>query len=456
MGPYRGNALATARVMWSVGLLLAAAISGTALGQDTHYWTEQYGNRARLLGGAVIGSSSDLSSVYYNPGRLALVTSPELLLAGNVFEYSVITLKEEQADQNIKSSRFSLTPSLFAGEFRFGWLGDSRLAYSFLTRNSSEFNTQGRTSTLEPNLPAANLDFLADSIRVDQKMTEYWGGVTWAKPVGPVGFGISTFVAARNQRGLVQRTTLGAFDGTPAAVQGTDEYRYNHWRALWKIGAGAKVNDWDMGLTITTPGLKLFGGGEIAGDRSGTGIPGDPGLLIFMQQDDLAATYKSPWSVALGGSRTFEQTEVHLGIEWFAPVGLYDVLPGELVTPIVGGQPTDPTVRHESAAVLNASAGVAHTFNDRLSGYASLRTDFSSAVDESVSNLAFTEWNLYHLSAGATVRTDSVEFTTGAIVAFGSSNSPPRIESVQVDSSYFRITAILGFSFGFADLPQGQ
>ena len=98
-------------------MIAAAALwAPAASAQDTHYWTEQYGNRARLLGGAVIGSSSDLSSVYYNPGRLALVNDPELLLAGNVFEYSIIRLTEEERDNDIKSSRFSLTPSLFAGE----------------------------------------------------------------------------------------------------------------------------------------------------------------------------------------------------------------------------------------------------------------------------------------------------------------------------------------------------
>ena len=36
--------------------------------QDSHYWTNQYGTRATLLGGAVIGSVLDLSGTYYNPG----------------------------------------------------------------------------------------------------------------------------------------------------------------------------------------------------------------------------------------------------------------------------------------------------------------------------------------------------------------------------------------------------
>jgi hypothetical protein len=396
--------------------------------------------------------------VYYNPGRLALVNEPELLLAGNVFEYSTIKLKERDRAQDIASSRFSLTPSLFAGEFRFGWLGRSRLAYSFLTRSVSEFNTQGRFQNSVPTLPERpDLDFLADSVRVNQKLSEYWGGVTWATTVNDgFGIGISTFIAARNQRGLLQRTTLGAFGETPAAAQGTAEYRYNHWRALWKIGVGTQLKNWDVGLTVTTPGLKLFGGGEVAGDQSRTGIPGEPGYLVFVDQSDIAATYKSPLSVGVGAARRFGPTNVHLGVEWFDSVPLYDVLPLSPVDPIVGTGAVDMSVRHEAGSVVNVAAGVAHVFNEKWEGYASLRTDFSYVQNQTESNLNFTEWNLYHLSAGATVHTDAAEFTAGTVLAFGSSGNPPRIAHAQVDSSYFRLTFILGFAFGFADQPATQ
>ncbi|HJN91846.1 MAG TPA: long-chain fatty acid transport protein, partial [Dehalococcoidia bacterium] len=52
-------------------VLCCLAAPDTAAAQDSNYWTIQYGNRARLLGGSAVGSASDLSAVYYNPGRLA-------------------------------------------------------------------------------------------------------------------------------------------------------------------------------------------------------------------------------------------------------------------------------------------------------------------------------------------------------------------------------------------------
>ena len=51
------------------GLLCSA---GEAAAQDSQYWTQQYGPRASLLSGAVIGSVGDISGTFYNPGALGL------------------------------------------------------------------------------------------------------------------------------------------------------------------------------------------------------------------------------------------------------------------------------------------------------------------------------------------------------------------------------------------------
>lgn len=451
-------------VGFGLRLLIAAVgafgLAGAAQAQDTHYWTEQYGNRARLLGGAMIGSATDLSSVYYNPGRLALIGEPEILLAGNVFEYSVIKLSDQDSPQEITSSRFSISPSLFAGELRFNWLGTNRLAYSFLTRGYSELNAQGRFQTGATDfvdLPAA--EFVADALRTDSRMSEYWAGLTWARPLTRrIGLGVSTFLAVRNQRGLAQRTTQILLQGDRSFVNvDTGEYRYDHWGLLWKIGLGTTLEDWDVGLTVTTPSVKLFGSGRVAGDASQFRAPGLTSTLVFIDQDGLSSTYNRPWAVGVGGSRRFGDSVVHLGIEWFGSVAPYTVLDAEPVEPLTGGAPVDPSFYGAADSVVNVAAGLSHRFSDTLEAYGSLRTDFSYAVDDGVANLSFTEWNLYHLAGGVTFTTGRNEFTTGAVLAFGSSDSPPLLEDqTAFDSSYFRVTAILGFSFGFADSPQPQ
>jgi len=65
----------------AISLLGLTLLTARAYPQDAHYWTDQYGSRSRLLGGAVIGSVDDLAAVYYNPARLALIPDPGLFSA---------------------------------------------------------------------------------------------------------------------------------------------------------------------------------------------------------------------------------------------------------------------------------------------------------------------------------------------------------------------------------------
>ena len=110
-----------------LGLLLICAPGGAVWAQDAQYWTNQYGNRARLLAGAVIGSSTDLAAVYYNPGALSLLENPELLLSANVFQYTHYNLQLADSEMtDLSSSQVGGAPSLFAGEIKFGFLGKMR------------------------------------------------------------------------------------------------------------------------------------------------------------------------------------------------------------------------------------------------------------------------------------------------------------------------------------------
>ena len=99
-----------------LAFLVTTGFTAVASAQDAHYWTDQFGNRARILGGAVVGSARDLSATYYNPGGLALVPTAEILLAGNVLNYTRYDAITGPEQQKLSSSAFGLSPSLFAGE----------------------------------------------------------------------------------------------------------------------------------------------------------------------------------------------------------------------------------------------------------------------------------------------------------------------------------------------------
>ncbi|MEJ2721922.1 MAG: hypothetical protein P8181_12410, partial [bacterium] len=116
---------------WTV-LLFAVMIlcaANNAPAQDTHYWNNQYGPRAMLLSGAVIGSIQDMSATYYNPGALGYVKEPELLLSANVYQSSTLKIEDGAGKGvDLETSSFSPLPNMLAGAIRMTWLGRNKIA----------------------------------------------------------------------------------------------------------------------------------------------------------------------------------------------------------------------------------------------------------------------------------------------------------------------------------------
>ena len=116
--------------MRMLALVIAALIlPEPSAAQDTHYWNLHYGTRSTLLGGAVIGSVSDLGATFYNPGALALFDNPEFILSARVYQYDAFTLEDGAGEGlDLASTSFDPAPSFSAGSFSFKWLKGQRLA----------------------------------------------------------------------------------------------------------------------------------------------------------------------------------------------------------------------------------------------------------------------------------------------------------------------------------------
>jgi hypothetical protein len=411
----------------SIALL---SLSGEVAAQDAHYWTLQYGNRARLLGGAVIGSVLDVSAVYYNPGALSLTESKGLLLAGNVFEFRSLTWSDALGPgQDLTNSKFGSVPSLFAGEFRFGFLGDHRLAYSFLTRQTfnARLTATGVVSEPFPDFP--DVGTFAANVNLEQNMTEYWGGFTWSHTLGAhLGLGVSTFLAVRNQR--TEYSTTAELVGTDTDQAGTSllgrDYDYQDWRLLWKIGLAAMFESWELGLNVTTPSVGLWGSGSAASNNAeiyqNVDTSGDPELPLVEvdYQDGVPSTYESPLSIGAGAAYRFGSTKLYASAEWFARIDPYRVLDTQSFIGQTSGDTLIFNVVADADQVLNWGVGVEHNFNERTGIYGSFATDFSSTAPESEANTSITFWDLYHASLGTTFTVGRSVWTLGGILGFGS------------------------------------
>ena len=445
--------------------LVTTGFTAVASAQDAHYWTDQFGNRARLLGGAVVGSVRDLSATYYNPGGLALVPTAEILLAGNVLNYTRYDVTTGPQQQKLSSSTFGLSPSLFAGEVPSNVVGNNRIAYSFLTRQEAEFRLQGRGSITGTDFEIPNLNVLADNLQVEQSMGEHWFGVTYSRrATARVGFGATTYLAVRNQefQALNFATALGNNNRAAVAIQNR-QFKYQNWALLWKIGVAAQFEGWDLGVTVTTPRLSFAGSGATGFDSTAVGqdINRDGSAITEVAtntQTGLSSDYQSPFSIAIGGAFALGATRLHLTTEWFAAMDEFVVLPSEPFVGQTSGELINTAITRELNSVFNIAVGVEHEFNEKMTAQGSFRTDFSGVDLDSDTVVPVGDWDIYHIAGGVTLTAGRSEFTLWAILAKGDTTTSGIFESVgdvappdqdPVTLEYFRLSLILGFNFTF-------
>ncbi len=442
---------------WVLGVAATLAIAAPQVshGQDAHYWTDQLGNRAQLLGGAVIGSDENLSSVFYNPGRIGRGVNPELIITGNIFELEQLSVEEgEPPNREIDQLRFRGLPSLFAGEVYGRWLGKNRLAYSFFTRNDAGFRSTERFGdTFAPG--EFDFEFFEDEVQIDSSLSEGWAGLTWARPVGPKqGVGVSTFVAVRNDRTSVTAIRQAIFESGDLGIRyDNQDLDYHNWRLLWKAGYSTTFESWRLGATLTTPSISLFGSGSVNLDDSLVTTGETDGIddrIVSNSQDDLSATYKSPVSIGLGASRDFKSWSFHFSMEWFDSVSPYTVVDAEPFVNQETGEIFEPDIVHALDSVTNFAFGYEKLFKNGNRAYGSFRSDFSAAPDQGKSNLTVTDWDLWHLGGGLSFGVGKTAMTLGAIFAFGNSEPSPILNDPddELRLGFNRLTFIIGF-----DLP---
>jgi hypothetical protein len=396
--------------------------------QDSHYWTNQYGSRATLLGGAVIGSVLDLSGTYYNPGGLSLLEKPQTLLAARVLQYPRVILSGREQD-SVPLNTFSpgLAPTLLAGTVRLRGPSKHWFGYSYLARQSVKLGVSvSETGRHDVLAGTPGLEDYATQFKLDEKLSEHWLGLTWSYRLSrSVGLGVTQYIAFRTHRASAQEL-VEALDtaGHVAMAAGSRQFSYYHFRALWKVGLACDFEGLTLGLTLTTPSLALAGGGStganssVAGlDLNGDGAPDD--FLAADYRDHLPGTYRTPFSLAAGMTFKVQRIRVYWSSEWFGRVRPYTVVDAPEFAAQSNGETVSTDVSQELAAVLNFGVGLEWFYSARFKGYGSFTTDYSAKKPGTRTNISMTDWDIHHLVTGGEFAFRRSSLTIGLGFSFG-------------------------------------
>jgi hypothetical protein len=445
---------------------IISIIDGNLVAQDSHYWNLQYGTRSTLLGGAVIGSVSDMAATYYNPAALALFPNPEILLSGKVYQVNTFTLKGGADEgEDLSSSQVEAAPTLFAGSFTFDWLKKHKLAYSILTRQRMKFGIEGRRGVIEDLTSGQEL--IARELLIDQNLSDLWIGISWAYSANSrFAMGITQYLAVRDQKVRNQFLAQSLQPDTNVATATLiRQFDYKNFRLLWKGGLGLNLDPLTVGITLTTPSVTLGGSGSalldaVASDVDLDGDGDEDQLFAADYQQDVPSSFNSPWSLGAGLSYRWGKTTLHASAEWYDAVQKFRVLETSNFQAQSSGEIVQNRVDHELESIINYGVGIEIYFKKKLNGYASFVTDYSAAVPGTETNLAISFWDIYHLAAGLAFTLRRSEITVGVNYAFGNDNLKRSLSFPEftvsdnledflqnAELSYRRLKFLIGFSF---------
>ena len=410
------------RAMTCGGLILVLLMGpGPGRAQVGNYWSEQYGNRSMLLSGAVIGSVADLGLVFYNPARLTLIQDPAFLLTAKAYQWKRVHLGNGLGDGlDLNEDDFGTAPSLAAGAFRLPFWGGPRLAYAFLSRRRDKLNWSLRVDRYGGLLDQyRGSEFFSGTTEISTKMNEEWMGVTWAGLLGENwNLGLSSFYFNLQKNA---RLALGLRALTEAnEVAGLSRVRsfgYRDQGVLWKVGLAGVVKGVDLGVTVTTPRLSLWGSGTVTYEDLLSGLVSRDGaavqdVLITEAQSGLPAKTRSPWAIGAGVGLTRGRTTLHLSGEWYSAVPRYTVTEARPFQGQSTGETMEFRVVEQLRGVVNGAIGIEWHRDENLSLFGSLASD-RSAASRNPSSLLEME----NEASTTTVRLDYPQVAGGVVIS---------------------------------------
>lgn len=432
--------------------------------QDTHYWTNQFGPRGSILGNAIIGSVKDNSSIYYNPGYLAMVDSNNISISASAYQYDMLKVRDGAGiGLDLKSNQTQILPSLVSGTYQFNKSRKHKFGYCILTKNQTGIKTSSRIDQELNVIPdfnnEGNEDFIGQFALKTTLNEQWFGGCYSYKINNHFSIGFTAFGAYRSQSmeysysSKVILPTLSTYSIyiTPlVAYSDIQSVEMSTLRGIGKLGLALSYSNIDFGLTITTPSLPIFGNAIIQRDELYSNINVDeknfkeysenattPIQFILAADsfrfdlsentfavngrqssstDKLKSTYKSPFSIAAGivfKSKNLDEYSMpcrkfYFSFEYFNAINPYYLIkpePRGVIRPLRDNYKYTSVdfmgVIEAPKSVLNLAIAYEQRLTKKINLLVSFRTN-NSFIDGYYSDMIISQtfWDLWHFSLG--------------------------------------------------------
>ncbi|MCH2045360.1 MAG: hypothetical protein MK212_14685 [Saprospiraceae bacterium] len=199
--------------------LIAHALSINA--QESNYWTQQYGARSNMLGGAVVAGLEDNSALYYNPAAISFIKTSNLSLNTSAYQYAE-TYHHNGAGQGIDlfSRRARLYPQMSSGLLTKNPDRRLRLGFCVLSRYQNNFDANQRHEGYYNIIPQhPGKEYYVGAVELQNTFSDTWMGLGIGYRISEhLSIGTSWFVSYRNQRYRSSIFTRTSFEENGVSV----------------------------------------------------------------------------------------------------------------------------------------------------------------------------------------------------------------------------------------------
>lgn len=398
--------------------------------QDYHQWSEHFGARASLLGGAATAGLGDNATVFYNSAAMAFVEDPSLSISVNAYRIRMLKMEDALGEGlDLEETQFTSMPNLIAGILTFEKRPKLSLGYAVLTRRSFSSKFDFLHEADQEILPQfAGDERWVYSYNLNHQLMEYWAGIALSYQVSKsFSIGLSHFGIYRDQKySNAQEISIlpQDFSGLEIYQVSNDQsFNYYNVKGIFKPSIALNLENFKFGLAATTPSFNMFGNGQayreiayvnVADISDEIGVD----VQIIDRVKGFKAVHKEHGSLALGVSwKLGKKAWLHCSHETFFGGKKYfifnvDEKPSiypdafteqQLEDLILGGQ-NFLSLTEETEATTNLGIGLETKLTPRWDMYLGARTDFlynEYHEDETkVMRIESSKWQLMHFSLG--------------------------------------------------------
>lgn len=416
--------------------------------QDANYWSSSYGPGGYLTPGAVVANNGDSGVAFYNPALLAFTHKNSVSISGNIYQYESVKIKNGAGTGlDLTSTGGSVIPEIASNTLFLRRRKPFTLSYGLIHTPVINYQVTQRKDAL--------MNVLSDSYSPGSEnyVGEYSAQNNTNETAGFFSFGCKAGsrwafgVTALGQihKQLYSETLSGqALENVstdtayPPLVSTRQSYQvsYANYGVRFKGGMAYEVTQRQhLGFLLTSPLVRVGGTGTLSCDNeiNNLRISGldEVYVLASTRQTKLPAKWKMPLSLALGYTIDFDKGQVYVSAEYFQRVKEYNILTPRndyfLRPDTASNSITSSLLKLKDArrALVNFALGGRYDFSQMVSGFLSLRTDFTYAdsslyKDDDGFTPNTSSWNQYHAELGANIRQRKFNLRTGLLFTYGS------------------------------------